>query len=143
MCDFGSMAKSNTNELANRIESVVTAYLAECRVTAMAAIDASLARPPRKPHGGLSRRVALSRAAAPRRSTEEASELRERLHVAIKAHPGQTMVFLSKIVGEPSVVLHPSGKKLRAEGLVHTAGKLQSMRYFPVVPGSLSRTGRL
>lgn len=144
MCELGSMAKTNTNELAKRIQAVVAAYLAECRVSAVAAVNVALGLgcTPQKHLDGLSRRAASRKTTAPRRSTEEATVLRQRFYTAIKSHPGQTMVFLSKVVGERSVVLHSCGKKLREEGLVHTAGKLQSMRYFPVAAGSLSRTAR-
>lgn len=133
------MAKAKRVELSEQIAGVIEEYLAECRASAVMAVQSSFGamQKPKRKHvvaAGVETRRG-------RRASDETKQLTDRFYAAIQAVPGQTMIQLSKSLGAPSTLLHPCGRRLRDEGLVHTAGKLQRMRYFPVAKRSLSRNG--
>lgn len=66
------------------------------------------------------------------RTSAEVSSLADALYDQICAHPGETMMVLSKAVGEKSGALALPVRKLLADGRVKKAGQRADTRYFPV-----------
>jgi phosphoribosylanthranilate isomerase len=66
------------------------------------------------------------------RSKEEILEQTERLHGAILAKPGATMMEISEHLGLSAIQLHGSMMRLKDAKRVRSSGERQFTRYFPI-----------
>ena len=66
------------------------------------------------------------------RKPEEITALTEELYAQICRHPGETMLMLSRHVGQPAKMLAFPACKLVDAGRVKKTGQRQFTRYFPV-----------
>ena len=100
-------------------------YLAEQEKAARAAVERAFAAARRS---GAVRREAANE----RRPPAEMERLAERLHAAVRSHPGETMTVIAAQVGEtPRSLLRPMFHLKRA-GRVRSAGQRHHTRYFPM-----------
>ena len=129
---------STPEQLADAIESLVSSYMDEVRLSAQRAVERSLTRTAssRACRSGSKNndveRVA-ARSAGKRRSQTELDELCDELCKRVRARPGESMVTLAEEMGLSMSALQRPMAKLRADGRVHTVGKRHLMRYFPAV----------
>jgi len=125
------------DQLARSISDLVTAYVDEARRGAHEALDeafsAALAPNGRAALKGRSAPSSGAATSSRRRSTEEISELEERLLAVVCARPGESMTAFSEELGHPVRSLQRPMSKLRAEGRVRCVGERNMARYFPAV----------
>jgi hypothetical protein len=68
--------------------------------------------------------------------------LEKRLHEAVCAQPGETMVVLAQAVGATPQELRRPATLLRRQGRIRSAGQRQYTRYFPMDASPAARSGR-
>ncbi len=125
----------NPTELADEIERLVASYLEEVRRSVRQSVEIALAKPPGT-DSGARRTVARPKSgarSAKRRTTEELSAVRENLLEAVRVHPGDSMMALSKVVGVAARELNRPMTQLKTAGLVRSVGERNLARYFPMV----------
>ena len=125
--------KTSTEILEERIEELVREHIAAIRTRAEAAIARGfreLAEQGAKPAEPVAKRSGR-RPASRRRTTEEVTDLAERLYKAVLASPGETMERLAPKVGAKARELTIVVGRLRSEGRLRTVGQRQQTQYFP------------
>lgn len=123
------MTITSSEDLGKQIERVVLDHIAASRRTAESAM--------RRAFGMSASGVAEARSGRPaknarRRAPEEIEAMAERLHDAVCAKPGETMMVLSMELGASANELHLSMSKLKSAGRVRSAGQRHLTRYFPM-----------
>jgi hypothetical protein len=121
------MTTNSLEQLQDQLERLVRDHLAEQRRAATAAVErafASATMPNR------------ARGAQPpsgrRRARSEMSELADRLYLAVRAKPGETIAVIAAEVGETAKALHRPMAHLKQAGRVRSAGQRHLTRYFPM-----------
>jgi hypothetical protein len=124
-----------SEQLTAAIEAIIGSYLAELRCTTQQAVERALSSSsryirtaPRK----VKRRY-VQPAAAKRRSAAELGALCDRLHAAVCARPGESILALAEEMGVKWPELQKPMSKLRTQGRVRTVGERNMTRYFPAV----------
>lgn len=124
------MATTSHAELAERIEDLVLAHIAESRRVAAEAVERAFTQ------GGSSRRTrAPSKQSSfkhARRDPGEVAALAERLFAAVCAHPSEGMSMLAQEVGSTPRKLHRPMANLKRAGRVRSVGQKNLTRYFPL-----------
>ena len=121
----------STSDLTEKIEKLVRDHLAQVRAATAAAVErafASTTAPKKAPA-----RVPTKRAAGKRRDPAVVAELAERLHAAVMAEPGESMVVYSKQLGAGVRELHRPMTLLKREGRLRATGARNNTRYFPTL----------
>ena len=122
--------KNIDSQLNDIIESAVEQMKAVCHAALVAGADRGFGA-----HSRTRRSATLSRAAprtfAPRRSTDQISELAERFLEVVQADPGQTMSVLAPKLDLPPMRLQVPVAYLKKAGKLKTAGQRNLKRYFP------------
>ena len=125
------------DQLARSIIDLVTAYVDEARRGAHEALDeafsAALALSRRAPQKRRWTPQESAGARSRRRSTDEISELEERLLAVVCARPGESMAAFSEELGQSVPSLQRPMSKLRSDGRVRCVGERNMARYFPAV----------
>ena len=132
-------------QLADAIEDLVDEYICEIRRHAESALGRAFSRS-RTTRGSKSARVRASGGStttpvAARRSSEELSEIRERLYERVCASPGESMAAFAEELGMPARDLHRPMSKLKAEGRIRSVGERNMTRYFPAVGSRKKKSG--
>jgi hypothetical protein len=83
------------------------------------------------PRGRPAKKAASSRAPGQKRDPEELEKMVERLAAHIKAHPGQRIEQINKVLGVPTKDLALPIKKLLASKRISSKGVKRSTTYFP------------
>jgi len=109
--------------LEAKVARVVREHLAEQQVAVRAALEQAFGLPA-TPRSSPRRRASYVRRAR--------HELAERLFLAVKACPGETMTVLAARVGGKPRALHRPMMHLKATGRVRSAGERNFTRYFPM-----------
>ena len=121
------MTTKPLDALENQIEQLVREYLAEQRRAATAAVErafACAAKPSRAP---------VARATSGRRrARNEMSTLADRLFVAVRSKPGETITVIAAELGETPKSLQRPMAHLKQAGRVRSAGQRHLTRYFPM-----------
>lgn len=121
------MTTKTAGVLQEQVERLVREHLAEQRRLALSAVERAFAV------ATLGSRPSTTRArSGGRRSTQEMSEVSERLYEAVCAHPGETIVVIGAQLGLPARALSRPMAHLRSSGRVRTAGQRHLTRYFPM-----------
>ena len=131
------MNTTNFDELSRRIEQIVQEHITECRRVAQGAVErafaAAIGVPPhpssKTPPPPSARR---ERKAYKRRDLAEVAGLRDRLHAAVCASPGETMAALAAQLGTSASELHLPMAHLKRLGKVRHVGERNFTRYFPL-----------
>lgn len=127
------MATTSHAELAQRIEELVQAHIAESRRVAAEAVERAFSQA-----GTFPRTTAPSKGRPGkhvRRDPEEVAALAERLFAAVCAHPGEGMGVLAQEVGSTARKLHRPMTNLKRAGRIRSVGKKHLTRYFPLANG--------
>ena len=126
-------ATTSHEELAQRIEELVRAHIAESHRVAQEAVERAFkdGRRSTRPKGARAS-VAKGRAPSNRRDPEEIAALGERLYAAVCAHPGEGMKVLAGEVGATARELHRPMTNLKRTGRVRSVGQRHATRYFPL-----------
>lgn len=128
-------------ELGNEISKAVEQIVAASHAAAIKALNEAFGRKSRATRvGSKTSNHAVVGQKAPRRSPEEIQEIKDAVYQALCATPGQLMVELAKEVGTSRSQLDFPIARLKAEGLIRSAGTRRSMRYFPRTSGASARS---
>ena len=122
--------KSLEQKISTAVELLVREHLAACEAAAEVAVRDAFRQA--SAANSKSRRCKATKAPAPRRSREELQALQERLYLAIRQHPGETMAVIGPAVGASARDLNRPATTLRREGRVRSVGQRQYTRYFPM-----------
>lgn len=127
MCDQSYMTTKPKEELQQKIERLVREHLEAERKAATAAVERAFASSlmPMKP--------AAVRVSGVRRAPTDMVSLAERLYVAVRENPGETMTVIAAALGESPRALNRPMFHLKRAGKVRSAGLHQHTRYFPMV----------
>lgn len=119
-------------KIQSAVEQVMREHLAACETAVAAAVREGLRRAAQSPSARGGAKTSKRRAPAPRRSRARLAELEKRLHEAVCAQPGETMVVLAQAVGATARELNRPATLLREQGRIRSAGQRQYTRYFPM-----------
>lgn len=123
------MTTKSIDELGQQIERLVRDHLVAQRKAAAIAVERAFA----SAVASKTERV-RSTSGRRRRAGAEMSALTERLYLAVRANPGETMTVIAAAVGETPVMLNRPMFHLKRAGRVRSAGQRNLTRYFPMTP---------
>ena len=117
-------------ELGDEIAKAVGQIVVASHAAAIKALDQAFDRGPGA--GRTGRPKALSVATVSRRSSEEITDLKQRLYEIVCEMPGEAMAVLATQIESTPRDLQVPIARLKAEGRLKTVGERQAMRYFPL-----------
>ena len=127
------MVNTASNEqLAERIEQLVRAHIAETRRAAQWAVERAFASAEVAPPKAARSAVAPKRRFGGRRLRGELEAMGERLYGAVCAHPGEGMTVLAAEIGVSVRELNRPMTRLKSEGRIRSVGERHQTRYFPM-----------
>ena len=123
-------------ELSNEISKAVEQIVAASHRAATLTLDEAFGRGRNVGRASSTTGKSVPRNPSARRTSAQIQELKDRIYRVLCATPGQTMVALAEQVGTSPKQLQVPVTRLKAQGLIRSAGQRQSMRYFPKNSGS-------
>lgn len=118
-------------ELGNEISKAVEQIVAASHAVASKALDQAFGVRKSVGRTSSSSRQTGAGGHVARRTSEQIQELKDSVYQVLRATPGQTMAALAKQMGTIPRHLHVPVVRLKAEGLIRSAGKRHSIRYYP------------
>ena len=118
-------------ELGNEISKAVEQIVAASHAAASKALDQAFGGKRSVGRASGPPRQTGAKALVARRTSEQIQELKDSVYQALCAAPGQTMGTLAEQMGTIPRHLHVPVVRLKAEGLIRSAGKCHSVRYYP------------